>query len=100
MSFYLLSLPPQLSFVFAEFPMRFVLNGHLYTNSHILHSVKTCGKDAPAFTDSPLGPGKRGARVVDTAQEDSFLHFSTTMFSLFHCACSILFFSHKLQEAK
>lgn len=56
MSFYLLSLPPQLSFVFAEFPMRFVLNGHLNTNKHILHSVKTCGKDTrrPAFIDSPV----------------------------------------------
>lgn len=102
MSFYLLSLPPQLSFVFAEFPMRFVLNGHLNTNKHILHSVKTCGKDArrPAFIHSPLRLGKGGACVIDAGQDDSFLHFSSTMFSLFHCACSILFFSHKLQEAK
>lgn len=44
MSSYPLSLPPQLSFVFAEFPMRFVLNRHLNANSHILHNVQTCGK--------------------------------------------------------
>lgn len=41
----LLSLPHQLSFVFAEFPMLFVLNGHLRENDHILYNVKGCGKD-------------------------------------------------------
>lgn len=46
---YPFSLPPQLSFVFAEFPMRFVLNRHLNTNNHILHNVQTCGKHTPCF---------------------------------------------------
>ncbi|XP_068177500.1 protein unc-93 homolog B1 isoform X2 [Antennarius striatus] len=32
-----------LSFIFAEFPMKFVLNGYLHENSHVLHGVKTCG---------------------------------------------------------
>ncbi|GAA6230329.1 protein unc-93 homolog B1-like [Lates japonicus] len=32
-----------LSFVFAEFPMRLVLNDHLHENNHILCNVKTCG---------------------------------------------------------
>ncbi|KAM4584500.1 protein unc-93 homolog B1 isoform 1-T1 [Odontesthes bonariensis] len=32
-----------LSFVFAEFPMRLVLNKHLHDNEHILHNVKNCG---------------------------------------------------------
>lgn len=38
-------LSPQLSFVFAEFPMLFVLNDYLDTNKHILFGVKACGKD-------------------------------------------------------
>lgn len=61
MGSYLLSLPPQLSFVFAEFPMLFVLNGHLNTNNHILHSVKTCGNNTrrPSFIDSKLGINTR-----------------------------------------
>lgn len=33
----------QLSFVFAEFPMLFVLNDYLDTNVHILFGVKACG---------------------------------------------------------
>ncbi|XP_060942766.1 protein unc-93 homolog B1 [Limanda limanda] len=32
-----------LSLVFAEFPMRLVLNGHLQTTKHILFNVKACG---------------------------------------------------------
>ncbi|XP_067440275.1 protein unc-93 homolog B1 [Thunnus thynnus] len=32
-----------LSFVFAEFPMRLVLNGYLHENKHILCKVKHCG---------------------------------------------------------
>ncbi|KAI3352770.1 hypothetical protein L3Q82_019354 [Scortum barcoo] len=32
-----------LSFVFAEFPMRFVLNSSLHDNEHILCNVKSCG---------------------------------------------------------
>ncbi|XP_054459787.1 protein unc-93 homolog B1 [Anoplopoma fimbria] len=32
-----------LSFVFAEFPMRFVLNEYLHENKHILQSVQSCG---------------------------------------------------------
>uniref|UniRef100_A0A8D3AY18 Unc-93 homolog B1, TLR signaling regulator n=1 Tax=Scophthalmus maximus TaxID=52904 RepID=A0A8D3AY18_SCOMX len=32
-----------LSFVFAEFPMRLVLNGHLHKTKHILFNVKVCG---------------------------------------------------------
>ncbi|XP_072240332.1 protein unc-93 homolog B1 [Leuresthes tenuis] len=32
-----------LSFFFAEFPMRLVLNKHLHENEHILHNVKNCG---------------------------------------------------------
>lgn len=39
-----LSLPQQLSFVFAEFPMRLVLNDYLHESNHILCNVKTCGK--------------------------------------------------------
>lgn len=33
----------QLSFVFAEFPMLFVLNDYLDNNQHILFGVKACG---------------------------------------------------------
>lgn len=45
-------LPHQLSFVFAEFPMRLVLHDHLHENLHILFNVKTCGKHTsfPLFT--------------------------------------------------
>ncbi|KAM6939590.1 protein unc-93 homolog B1 [Xenentodon cancila] len=32
-----------LSFVFAEFPMRIVLNNYLYDDSHVLANVKVCG---------------------------------------------------------
>ncbi|KAK2919420.1 protein unc-93 homolog B1 [Channa argus] len=32
-----------LSFVFAEFPMRLVLNEHLHENEHVLYNVKYCG---------------------------------------------------------
>nr|XP_046259510.1 protein unc-93 homolog B1 [Scatophagus argus] len=32
-----------LSFVFAEFPMVFVLNSYLHDNNHTLHNVKSCG---------------------------------------------------------
>lgn len=48
----LLSFPHQLSFVFAEFPMRFVLNSHLQEEKHILHNVKGCGKDMCHFTST------------------------------------------------
>lgn len=53
-----LSLPPQLSFVFAEFPMVFVLNNYLNNNEHILQSVKTCGKDTYHFTSVDSNVGK------------------------------------------
>ncbi|KAG8015074.1 Protein unc-93-like protein B1 [Nibea albiflora] len=36
-------LPKGLSFVFAEFPMVFVLNNYLHENKHVLCNVKTCG---------------------------------------------------------
>lgn len=43
----------QLSFVFAEFPMAFVLNNvYLHENSHILAQVKDCGKDTCHLTSS------------------------------------------------
>lgn len=43
----------QLSFVFAEFPMAFVLNSvYLHDNSHILDQVKHCGKDTCLLTSS------------------------------------------------
>lgn len=52
-----LSLPPQLSFVFAEFPMRFVLNKHLNNNNHTLHNVQTCGEHTRGLCArmAPLG---------------------------------------------
>uniref|UniRef100_H3D479 Unc-93 homolog B1, TLR signaling regulator n=1 Tax=Tetraodon nigroviridis TaxID=99883 RepID=H3D479_TETNG len=47
-----------LSFVFAEFPMRFVLNRHLNSNNHILHNVHTCGANVtgliPGFNNTIL----------------------------------------------
>lgn len=51
---------PQLSFVFAEFPMVFVLNPYLNNNEHILQSVKTCGKDTYHFTSVDSNIGKKG----------------------------------------
>lgn len=59
-----LSPPPQLSFVFAEFPMLFVLNDYLDTNKHILFGVKACGKDTT-----------RTAAIADISCWDIF-HFS------------------------
>ena len=38
------SLPPQLSFVFAEFPMRFFIHGLLQKYDHTLFHVQDCGK--------------------------------------------------------
>ncbi|XP_049428808.1 protein unc-93 homolog B1 isoform X2 [Epinephelus fuscoguttatus] len=47
-----------LSFVFAEFPMRFVLNSHLQEEKHILHNVKGCGANIsgviPGFNTTVL----------------------------------------------
>ncbi|XP_036957031.1 protein unc-93 homolog B1 [Acanthopagrus latus] len=47
-----------LSFVFAEFPMLFVLNGHLRENDHILYNVKGCGANIsgviPGFNSTVL----------------------------------------------
>ncbi|XP_034755447.1 protein unc-93 homolog B1 [Etheostoma cragini] len=47
-----------LSFVFAQFPMRFVLNGHLNDNQHILFNVKSCGANIsgviPGFNTTVL----------------------------------------------
>ncbi|XP_070774136.1 protein unc-93 homolog B1 [Enoplosus armatus] len=47
-----------LSFVFAEFPMCFVLNGYLYENGHILSNVKGCGANIsgviPGFNTTVL----------------------------------------------
>ncbi|XP_070827001.1 protein unc-93 homolog B1 [Chaetodon trifascialis] len=48
----------QLSFVFGEFPMLFVLNGYLHENDHILFNVKTCGANIsgviPGFNTTVL----------------------------------------------
>uniref|UniRef100_A0A674MKJ1 Unc-93 homolog B1, TLR signaling regulator n=1 Tax=Takifugu rubripes TaxID=31033 RepID=A0A674MKJ1_TAKRU len=58
-----------LSFVFAEFPMRFVLNGHLNTNKHILHSVKTCGANItgliPGFNTTILERLPRSMLLIE-----------------------------------
>ncbi|XP_044045600.1 protein unc-93 homolog B1 [Siniperca chuatsi] len=47
-----------LSFVFAEFPMRFILNGYLHKNDHILCNVKACGANIsgviPGFNTTVL----------------------------------------------
>lgn len=43
----------QLSFVFAELPMAFVLNStYLHDNSHVLAQVKHCGKETCLLTSS------------------------------------------------
>lgn len=59
----ILSLPHQLSFVFAEFPMLFVLNGYLHGNDHILNNVKTCGKSHCASTHE-WSQSKQGRTTV------------------------------------
>ncbi|XP_031720285.1 protein unc-93 homolog B1 [Anarrhichthys ocellatus] len=47
-----------LSFVFAEFPMRFVLNDYLHENQHILFNVHSCGANIsgviPGFNTTVL----------------------------------------------
>lgn len=47
-----------LSFVFAEFPMLFVLNGYLHEDAHVLCNVKTCGANIsgviPGFNTTVL----------------------------------------------
>ncbi|XP_069573875.1 protein unc-93 homolog B1 [Brachyistius frenatus] len=47
-----------LSFVFAEFPMRIILNGYLHDNNHTLYNVKKCGAEVsgviPGFNTTVL----------------------------------------------
>ncbi|XP_056892400.1 protein unc-93 homolog B1 [Takifugu flavidus] len=78
-----------LSFVFAEFPMRFVLNGHLNTNKHILHSVKTCGANIsgliPGFNTTILERLPRSMLLIEV--ESILMGFAFLAMIIFLLLC-------------
>ncbi|XP_068606950.1 protein unc-93 homolog B1 [Brachionichthys hirsutus] len=78
-----------LSFVFAEFPMLFVLNGYLQDNSHVLHGVKTCGANItgliPGFNTTVLTSLPRSMLLIQV--ESVLMGFAFLAMMIFLVLC-------------
>ncbi|KAL7404327.1 hypothetical protein ABVT39_013174 [Epinephelus coioides] len=78
-----------LSFVFAEFPMRFVLNSHLQEEKHILHNVKGCGANIsgviPGFNTTVLTSLPRSMLLIQV--ESVLMGFAFLAMIIFLVLC-------------
>lgn len=70
------SLPHQLSLVFTEFPMLFVLNGYLQSSQHVLANVHKCGKVTQLFTSLNEWFQKNKARTIVKDPVHFILHLN------------------------
>ncbi|KAI9538459.1 hypothetical protein NQZ68_014203 [Dissostichus eleginoides] len=78
-----------LSFVFAEFPMRFVLNGYLRENEHILKNVHNCGANIkgviPGFNTTVLSKLPRSMLLIQV--ESVLMGFAFLSMIIFLVLC-------------
>ncbi|XP_071060052.1 protein unc-93 homolog B1-like [Pseudochaenichthys georgianus] len=78
-----------LSFVFAEFPMRFVLNGYLRENEHILKNVHNCGANIkgviPGFNTTVLSTLPRSMLLIQV--ESVLMGFAFLSMIIFLVLC-------------
>ncbi|KAL3067458.1 hypothetical protein OYC64_017229 [Pagothenia borchgrevinki] len=78
-----------LSFVFAEFPMRFVLNGYLRENEHILKNVHNCGANIkgviPGFNTTVLSKLPRSMLLIQV--ESVLMGFAFLSMMIFLVLC-------------
>ncbi|XP_010770578.1 protein unc-93 homolog B1 [Notothenia coriiceps] len=78
-----------LSFVFAEFPMRFVLNGYLRENEHILKNVHNCGANIkgviPGFNTTVLSRLPRSMLLIQV--ESVLMGFAFLSMIIFLVLC-------------
>ncbi|XP_034092989.1 LOW QUALITY PROTEIN: protein unc-93 homolog B1 [Gymnodraco acuticeps] len=78
-----------LSFVFAEFPMRFVLNGYLRGNEHILKNVHNCGANIkgviPGFNTTVLNKLPRSMLLIQV--ESVLMGFAFLSMIIFLVLC-------------
>ncbi|KAM9769945.1 protein unc-93 homolog B1 [Menidia menidia] len=78
-----------LSFVFAEFPMRLVLHGHLQDNEHVLHNVKNCGAVItgiiPGFNTTVLTSLPRSMMLIEA--ESVLMGFAFLTMIIFLVLC-------------
>ncbi|XP_033985774.1 protein unc-93 homolog B1 [Trematomus bernacchii] len=78
-----------LSFVFAEFPMRFVLNSYLRENEHILKNVHNCGANIkgviPGFNTTVLSKLPRSMLLIQV--ESVLMGFAFLSMMIFLVLC-------------
>uniref|UniRef100_A0A087YBX0 Unc-93 homolog B1, TLR signaling regulator n=1 Tax=Poecilia formosa TaxID=48698 RepID=A0A087YBX0_POEFO len=78
-----------LSFVFAEFPMRLVLHEYLHENSHVLCNVKTCGAAIkgiiPGFNSTVLRNLPRSMLLIEV--ESILMGFAFLAMIIFLLLC-------------
>ncbi|KAI4833403.1 hypothetical protein KUCAC02_016309 [Chaenocephalus aceratus] len=78
-----------LSFVFAEFPMRFVLNGYLRESEHILKNVHNCGANIkgviPGFNTTVLSKLPRSMLLIQV--ESVLMGFAFLSMIIFLVLC-------------
>ncbi|XP_074484863.1 protein unc-93 homolog B1 [Sebastes fasciatus] len=78
-----------LSFVFAEFPMRFVLNNYLHDSTHILRNVHSCGANIsgviPGFNTTVLTSLPRSMLLIQV--ESVLMGFAFLAMIIFLVLC-------------